>query len=267
MKGRNLVRLFHSSQAALATYYPRIRKWRHESGRYVFLAAMPKSGSSFLSRALERALDYRHSYLAFDYQNVEQELYLPRVLDAYGEGTVVQQHLKGNEPNLRILREFGIRPTVQTRNVFDIVVSLRDHLIRERLDNIPTLFVPPSYPELTRDRQLDIITSIFAPWLILFYVSWKRAEMEHGCELLWLRYEDCVDDWAAAIKRVAAFYGLEDQLSDIGNAIDGSLSDPRSRVNKGVVGRGEEQLSRRQKEWIRQLGSYYPEVDFSPVGL
>ena len=80
---------------------------------------------------------YAHSYLAFAYKNVEQELYLPRIVDNYGKGVVVHQHFKANEPNLDLLMEFSIQPIVLVRNVFDVLVSLRDHLNKYALDNIP----------------------------------------------------------------------------------------------------------------------------------
>lgn len=267
MRGKNLIRMLYSCQAAMETYYSRLKTWRHSSGRFVFLSAMPKSGSSFLSRVLERSLGYEHSYLAFDYQNIEQEMYLPRVLDMYGKGTVVQQHMKGIEPNLKILRRFGIRPTILTRNLFDIIVSVRDHLLRERLDNIPSLIVPRNYPDLALERQLDIVTSAFGPWLVSFYVSWERAESDHGFETLRLRYEDCIQDWPAAVRRMVRHYGLQERLSHVEDAIDASFTDPRSRVNKGVAGRGEELLTDRQQDQIRWVCSCYPEIDFSPVGI
>lgn len=267
MRGRNLLRMLHSPQAALESYYPRVKKLRHRSGKYVFLAAMPKSGSSFLSHALCTALGYRHSYLAFAYENIEQEIYLPRLLETYGQGTVVQQHIKGNGPNLSTFRRFGIRPTIQTRNIFDIIVSVRDHLLRERLDNIPSLIVPDDYASLPEERQLDIVTTMFGPWLVSFYVSWRTAEEVHGHEVMWLRYEDCISDWKAAIIKVAAFHSLADSVVDVEKALEVSRLNPWSRINKGVIGRGEELLNGRQKAVLRQMASYYPGVDFGPVGL
>jgi len=38
------------------------------------------------------------------------------------------------------------------------------------------------------------------------------------------------------------------------------------RLNKGKAGRGDE-LSDKQKDRIRELAGYYPDIDFSPVGL
>jgi len=136
------LKIFHSSETGIRLY-KKLRKMRYGDCRSVFVAAMPKSGSSFLARALCEATTYRHSYCDFSYANIEQELYLPRLVDIYGKGTVVQQHVLANEPNLLLFKEFGIRPIVLVRNLFDLVISVRDHLLTERLDGLPG-----AYPSL-----------------------------------------------------------------------------------------------------------------------
>ncbi|HSM61073.1 MAG TPA: hypothetical protein VK849_09760 [Longimicrobiales bacterium] len=256
--------LRQSASFALRSLAVRRGLRRGRPGRFVFLAAMPKSGSTFLSRALSRALGYEVGYLGYAYSNTEQELYEPRIVERFGEGFVVQQHLRASAPNLDLLARYGIRPVVLTRNVFDVVVSVREHLLSEGLDRIPSLFVSRAYGALSPAMQLDTIIRLFCPWLIGFYVSWYQAD---SIDKIWLSYDDCVGDWVACVGRVLDFHGLEVAPPIVAAALDASSGDPRSRINKGVPGRGAMLLSPAQQDRIRELTEPFPEVDFAPIGL
>lgn len=261
MAGSNILRSFYSSQAALTSYYPRIRRLLCADPKVVLITSMPKSGSTFLSKLLASLLGYQHGYFSFAYFNVEQELFVPKILDAYGQGTVVQQHFKANEPNLRILKQFELRPVVLVRNLADVLVSVRDHLLRERTDNIPSLFPPAEFKDLSIENQLDYLIKFFAPWLIEFYVSWKQAE-DCGTEMLWMRYEDCIDDWSAAVARILDFNRLAVNAESIARQLTEDMSLGNTRLNKGIVGRGKQQLTAGQLEALEALMATYPQIEF-----
>jgi len=66
-----------------------------------------------LVKCLTSITGYEHGYAACAYGNLEQELYLPRLIDIRGTGVVIQQHFKANAANLELLKAFGMRPVVQ----------------------------------------------------------------------------------------------------------------------------------------------------------
>lgn len=265
MRGAYFLKSLISAEAGLASYYPRIRRVSTRDSRIVLIACMPKSGSTFLSTALAGAIGYRHSYLACAYRNVEQELFVPKILDTYGRGTVVQQHLRANVPNLEVIRRFRIRTTVLVRDIMDVLVSLRDHLSNERLDNIPSLYPPHAYREQPIEQQLDYVIDYFAPWLIQFYVSWARAQQESRTDLLFLDYGTCRADWTGALRRIADQHGLDVSAAELKQSVDRTTATNKTRMNKGVSGRGRDLLSADQVERVVRLTKVYPEVDFSPV--
>lgn len=238
----------------------------YRDGRLIVISAMPKSGSTFLSRAVSAASGYSHSFLAYAYGNGEQELYLPSVIDAYGRGTVTQQHFRANPHNLEILETYGIRPIVLTRNVFDALVSARDHLVKENLDNLPGLQAPRNFRALAPERQLDFVIDLFAPWYLSFYVSWFRAEAA-GVPFLWMTYEDAIVDWPGAVGRVLEFGGRPASPEDVTRAVAGMASAPlqHTRLNHGTAGRGAFLLSAAQRERILRMTRYYTTVDFSRI--
>ena len=236
---------------------------------YVFVAAMPKSASTFLHRVLMNLTGFGTAYFASAYGNIEQELYRPRLIDSYDAATVTQQHVRANHPNLKLMEQFRIRPVVLVRNVHDIIISMRDHLLNERLDNLPGLYVPEEFPEFDTRLQLDFVVTYAAPWLISFYYSWLMAEKSGRLDVLWLNYEVIVADWPAALKRVLRYYDIEKSDAEIETALSNLAQKKKSqlRLNKGISGRGAEELSAEQRQQIYRMTLAYPGIDFSAVGI
>ena len=265
---KRALRFLYSSQAGISIYQ-RLRRRVFSNGKYLVLAAMPKSGSTFLSHTLCALTGYRHYYLACAYDNIEQEIYLPRVIDGFGSGTVVQQHFKANRPNLDVLNRFDIKPVVIVRNIFDLVASIRDHLVKERLDNLPAVYPSEDFMSLSAARQLDFVIDMVVPWYITYYVSWYQAEKQKQIRFQWVVYEELVVDWGAGVRRVLDFFGIEKSDTAIARAIEITRAKPKeqTRLNVGVPGRACTLLSSSQRERIAHLTEYYPNVDFTRIGI
>jgi hypothetical protein len=257
---KRALRFLYSSQAGILIYQ-RLRRCVFSNGKYLVLAAMPKSGSTFLSHTLCALTGYRHYYLACAYDNIEQEIYLPRVIDGFGSGRVVQQHFKANRPNLDVLNRFDIKPVVVVRNIFDLVASIRDHLVTERLDNLPSVYPSGDFLNFSSSRQLDFVIDMVVPWY--------QAEKQKEIRFLWVTYEELVADWGAGIRRVLDFSGIQKPYAAIAGAIEATRAEPkeRTRLNVGVPGRADTLLSSSQRERIVHLTQYYPNVDFTRMGI
>ena len=267
VRGAYLFKSIYSPEAALDSYFLRLRKLRSRDVRCLMIVAMPKSGSTFLSHTMASLLGYQHAYFAVSYQNVEQELYPPRMVAAFGQGTVVQQHFRANLHNLTMLKRYGIRPVVLVRNVFDVVASLRDHLNRERHDNIPSLYAPDGIRNWPAERQFDFLIKYYVPWLLSFYASWVQAKRDGQLDFLWIHYEDCLPDYLDCIRKVVDYYALAATQRQIQAVLSDSTDLAMRRFNKGVAGRGLTLLSPEQIAEIECMASFYPTVDFSPVGI
>jgi hypothetical protein len=70
------------------------------------------------------------------------------------------------------------------------------------------------------------------------------------------------------IRGILARFGLGEFAGNVAAAVarleDGHVN---TRFNVGKTGRGREELSGAQIERIRSLTRFYPDVDFSPIGL
>ena len=107
---------------------------------YLFVACMPKSGSTFMAHTLSELTGYRYVNLAYAYERNEQTLYLPKLIDSYSFGSVTHLHVRATESTIDLMKMFSIRPVILVRNIFDIVVSVRDHMFQEGFE-IHTFYI------------------------------------------------------------------------------------------------------------------------------
>ena len=230
----------------------------------LFVACFPKSGSTFLVSALADSTGYMRQFLGYDHLN-EQDLYLPSLIDSYNMNIVCHQHTRATAPNLELVSEFGIQPVVLVRNIFDCLVSLRDHLGRESRQT-PVFNASDEFFAKPQAEQFDELIDLALPWYVNFFMSWKKAETR-GTELLWITYEDMMTDKAGTVRRVLDFYGTTQFSDHVDSAISCVDKGSDTRFNKGVSGRGEEQLSADQRRRITDRFGHYPDVDFSSIGI
>ncbi len=179
--------------------------------------------------------------------------YFCRALRHARRTSVVQQHAKGTIDNVCRLREYGLRPIVHVRNVFDVVVSLRDHMHNE--DPVfPTGFVHREFWKLDQPEQFDYLIHIHLPWYFNFLVSWHEAQREIG--LIATSYEELFADPAGTLRRLADFYELDVDDAAIERALQYAAGQ-HTRLNKGVSGRGRQLLTPAQCDAVSRLAQVW----------
>ncbi len=256
-------RAFKGRCSRLVRFQGKLRRTFSRPAPSIFVTSMPKSGSTFLSRALEEVSGYIPYFLGYKHLN-EQDLYLPRVIDAWNMTTVSHQHTRASAENLRLMAEFRIKPVILTRDIFDCLVSQRDHFLRESADT-PLFTVGPDFADLSDEQQMDLMVDLVCPWYVRFLDSWFRAEVEG----LWLTYEEATGQTEAALARIAAFYGLSWDEERIAAAVArvGGGEGSKTRFSVGRSGRGAEMMSPRQQKRVRRLFDYCPAIRQEIIGL
>lgn len=248
----------------LADFAPDINE--DDLGEHIFIACMPKSGSTFLKHALHRLTGWREASLTFAFLQNEEELYLPFLRAVARTETITQQHCRATIPNIQLMQAFTIRPIVLVRNLFDTIVSYTDFFDSGATVNT---FFGGRWENFERERRIDLMIDHFVPWYLAFYASWSDAMARGQLDCLLLRYEEMIADKPKALARIADFYALDipdAECEAAVAAIEGDADKNKTRYNKGVAGRGDE-LSDAQCERIRRLAAYYHDVDFAPLGL
>lgn len=227
---------------------------------HILLACMPKSGSSFLSNSIGRLPGFRKTSLVTHYGRTEQDLDARLALRKSRYGYVCQHHVRYNEKTADILTSFSIFPIVLVRDIHDCVISLRDHMRRESVDNAMA-FTEAHHLDMSDEELETFIVQMAIPWYINFYVSWRQCPNAY-----WVTYQELVAHPVGTIRGIADHVGLqniaESQIEEILKSGDSSSD----RMNVGRQGRGQA-LSNQNKETIRQYCAAYPNIDFSIVGV
>lgn len=244
---------------------------RRGDKRLIIVAAAPRTGSTFLSRALVKASGFPRARLSAAYSTNEHDLYLPGLYILNQVGCVSQLHMKGSYHNAALLRTFGISPIILTRNIYDIVVSLMNDLrFKETLPGFGTglsgysfIWQDQSIKDCSDQKLIDAIIDLAIPWYVNFYVSWYRLCQQGAVNAKWVTYEDMMADKRQTLIDIMEFIDSPIVAPDL----DEILNFRAVGFNTGDSNRGEDALTAAQKERIGRLFSYYPDVDFNKYGL
>lgn len=247
--------LRNASDLALYYAYHQYVKRTH-----ILIACMPKSGSTYLSNTISRLPGFRKVSLIGTFQErSEKEIHYPKALRKYRYNYSCQQHVKYNESTAVALDAFDITPIVLVRNIFDCVLSIRDHLRREAVES-PLAYFLPEHPALPDDELESAIVRLAIPWYIHFYVSWKQCP-----NATWITYEEATGDTVGTVEKILQRGNTGFNRATIEQAVN-AANPSKDRRNVGERGRGE-MLSPENREIIKRYRSFYPDIDFSLIGL
>ena len=237
--------------------------------KHILVACFPKSGSTWFAEIFSQLPDFYRVHLVPTYGHREQELTFDRLLIFHAFNYVAQHHCCYSFATEQYMRIFSIKPIVLVRNVFDCVVSLKEHIdtVKTLNDKEPSEFslgrIEENYFSWTDEEKFDFIIDLCIPWYINFYVCWLNCPYAE-----WMNYEELRANPFDVIKE----FGRKFDLRADGPAIEAALAAAtapgnRTRKNVGINGRGSARLSEAQKDRVRRLTRYYPTRDFSRIGL
>ena len=233
---------------------------------FIYITSFPKGGSTYLRKLLLKLTEYKYCSLTYKSNDNEREAYLPKIIDNYNHKVLTQQHSRATSPIIEIFNGFEIKPIILTRNIFDVVISLRDHLYNEG-PSIPMCYLNKKFYEFEETVQYDLIIDLAVPWYFNFYVSWYDATIANKkVEGIWVTYEELISNKEGILNKILKFYDIEKSKNEITQAIE-DVKKASTRLNKGVVGRGENKLTDAQKEKIKSYKQFYPWVDFTRMGI
>ncbi len=232
------------------------RYGRRRQSELVLVACMPKSASTMFSGLLATLTGFELKQYSESRKGNAQDLSRAKLIDATGFRSVAQHHVLATTDNLRLAERFGLKIVVQSRNVADALVSLRDHLNTEGTQ-VPTVWVPPSWAALSEEEQLDFLVASAAPWYFAFQRSWAIARRESGLTIRSVDFDRVVDDPIAVASELITELGLS-VLDSAVHVTAESLSRPdETRFNVGRPGRGAEAMTPKQLTRLGELAAFY----------
>ncbi len=220
----------------------------------ILQACMPKSGSTLLAAHLASVGGLRRISISDGGAGNAQDLSRARLLDARRLDYVAQHHVLATRGNCRLIDRHQLKVIVQTRDVADALVSLRDHLVDEGT-RVPTCYVQPAFGELSALEQYDFVVHVAAPWFLAFIASWQSPELEF--EPMWVGYADVVADPAGVADQLLDRLGVESAREPAPAPVQNGPGRRGTRLNVGTPGRGRELLSDRQFSHLGRLAELY----------
>ena len=153
-----------------------------------------------------------------------------------------------------MINQFELKTIILVRNIYDIIPSLRDHLIKEG-PNTPVSFISSDILKLPED-EFHIAIALVIPWYINFYVGWQYASVDR----ILITYEQLKNNPENTVE-IFIHCGCRISKEEIKNCLS-EAGKSRTRMNKVIeVGRGN-LIPEAAKAQVEKLCSYYPEIGF-----
>lgn len=227
----------------LNTTFSGILDYKYKSkSKTVILFSMPKSASLYLTQLLSSSLEYSNYQIGFNQKS--GDIYYPRLISAVisSKNTISHCHSYPSRDIIQLIENFNLTPIVLYRNLLDVLISRRDMLIKDKwADEILSDTSIKKFINSDSDYQLHLIIDIFANDYFNFYKGWKENEMK--LRLLFIRFEDLIEDEVKLVRKVGDYLGKSFNEGNIQKVINDIKSLGGINFNKGIIGRGKELLN------------------------
>jgi hypothetical protein len=231
-----------------------------KKGPLILLACMPKSGSTFVARLLDKATGFPVRRVMSSGENPDIDLNAVRMLS--GLGTVTQTHFICTGKFVDAANSYDIRTLILERNLLDVVISYVEYMSSEDMKKsyrdrgfvsaAQNLVVDDSFDKLPQERQYDLMIDLALPWYLRFHVAWRRYEQTMHRRPLWLDYDEFFSDIPGQSARIFEYCGIDAPAVAAPPAT-------ATKFNVGRGGRGRELLSKDHIAKIEKLIGYYPQ--------
>ena len=172
-------------------YLPRFKQClpNYHGAQLYLIACVPKSGSTYASEFLSSYLGTSKFFAGKVPNRAIQDLDGLWIQDAVDNGaTIIHQHVPYHPTTQAYIDAYNMKPLVLVRNLFDTLVSIRDHLIKIGNGNWPGVY----FDKLILDKPIDeieiAISHLIIPWYFTFYAGWVNTNYPI------LTYEEVITD-------------------------------------------------------------------------
>jgi hypothetical protein len=223
---------------------------------HILIAAMPKSSSTFVANALSGATGFPQVPLVPAFERRQPELCEMRLAENAGQDYIAKHHTRHSGFTERLCDDYGVSVIVLIRSLFDVVVSLRDH-VRNKSPVTFAFYLEEQHLDRSDGELEQVIAMLAIPWYVNFYMGWRGCKKAHM-----VMYEEMIADPNRTIGDMLSFAGVplsEDQVAaGISKAMQGN-----SRFNVGKAGRGRSLMPETVSR-IMEMLAVYPEIQNDP---
>ncbi len=245
-----------------------------EQGRHLLINTLPKSGTGYLIEIMHELTGFNKIFpnnQAFPFVQT-RDIYLPKLVDLFEQDLIIHGwHFEATPYNLEIIKKFNLKTVFLYRNIFDILPSIRDHVLKTLDKPQNVLLKDMDFGKMDISQQFDFLIEDRIHKNIKLFAWWYRAKHKQNIDIKFVNYNDLVDCTEETIQKICEFYGLNISDNNIRQAIQNinsvKQSEQKIHFNKGVKGRGNSLLSCEQKQRIVEIAKKYTSIDFSMIGI
>jgi hypothetical protein len=254
----------------------------HKTNNISVVLAFPlKVGGTFLRNALIHLLgkNYSAGLVRGAYASTDQsrELYFPSVLHHHVTqsekpmASVSHSHMFATKPVTCILEAFKIPVIVNTRNIFDSLLSYYEMLEKDAglgfvAGNDFVLQSHSNYHDMSPDERRWHLVNVAPIWYSRFYAYWIRYTdncTERGIrQPLWTTFDELKDNPVPLLAKFAEYVDPNNEYSEkeVTAAYQKSVGNKKQLLfNKGKTGRGPKFFDADEQKAILRLMGQRPE--------
>lgn len=173
--------------------YKQFASKKNLKNNYIFIAAMPKSAGTYISKMICKNLNYNYIHVGDRPGACEFDLYLPNLIDNFitKKNNLVHQHTPATKGNIEYFNQYNIKPVVIFRDIIEVTYSMHRHILKYQ-NTWPFFAYPKDFINWESKKQLDFIIDFIVPWIIYFQQTWLNAINNNKINALLINYEDFV---------------------------------------------------------------------------
>lgn len=234
-------------------------------GLKIPIICFPKSASTFTQNVLNEILKSNAGKGDIINPNFKLSLYQPKLIENYFKSGARHMHIWGRIANVKTLKENKIKPIILVRNIFDTIVSFKDHIEKIGFPEEGP-YIIKNYTKFNEKEKIDYLINISLPWLLSFYSSWYDKKKD--IDMLFIKYEDMISNKVKYFKKILKFYKININEDKIIKSIEKCEKNKKKiNFNKGITGRGKSTLTKDQIEKIKKIAKTIKHIDFKLIGL
>jgi hypothetical protein len=220
----------------------------------IFVASGHRTGSTHLCNSLGRIIGYKvvsgipslPGGIGADEHMVNP--FAAQCLFPICDKLIYHQHTKGTRGNFNQLNIYAVKIIVTVRNIYDVVVSVKDRMNKGLY--VPCIPTPEPWLKVPDHQKWQFLVYNLVPWTLQFYASWKMANVQ----AYWVKYSDFYEDQVKGMRGVLEWLGLSEGYPD--DIILESVKQHEDEFFMGIQGRGKSMPDWAKKECVKQTEAW-----------
>jgi hypothetical protein len=246
------------SKVELTTFYNSLKYKSNGNENHIFIACLPKSGSTFLAKVITELTNFEFVQFQPIRGTNEHNIDKGDLFSNLHKDTVTQLHTKPSLSNKHLLKSNNIKVVFLYRSILDSLRSFHRHILNEN-DQWFMFTSTQDYKSLDEEKQFDFIIDMVLPWYINFLTSWHDEIKIGDLDILSLDYDVFKSDNRRAINLITEFYDLNYTDNEINLAFDKAYSKKDQLRFNDFKDKKQYNFNKVQIEKIERLINYYPQ--------